>query len=234
MQLTIRATTVELPDLEDVASLHEVDTLDAGASTTCFTFGGRLRQLDLGGQQLLVGRITGLRLDRGTWNEVRMDTVELSGCDLSSLALSNSKLTRVRFTNCKLLGAQFSDLHVENLVFDRCRLDYATLTGVTARGPVIFRDCTLASATLAGCDLSHTLLDQCVLAGTEFVNGTYRGMDLRGNDLSAVERVWNLRHIVIDRSQEYELAVALAAGLEVTYGSELEEAERREAAQGHR
>lgn len=234
MQLTIRATTAELPDLEDAEPLHEVNTLDGSESITCFTFGGHVRQLDLNGQRLLDGRVTGLRLERGTWSEIRMDTVELSGCDLSSLAWSSSKLTRVRFVNCKLLGAQFTDLNLENVVFERCKLDYATLTGVTARGPVIFQGCTLESATLAGCDLSRTLLDQCMLSGTEFVNGTYRSMDLRGNDLSAVTRVWNLRQVIIDRSQEYELAAALAASLEVTYGDELEEADWHEGSRGRR
>ena len=99
---------------------------------------------------------------------------------------------------------------------------------------MIFQGCTLDSATLTGCDLSRALLDQCALTGTEFVNGTYRGMDLRGNDLSAVAGVWNLKQVVIDRSQEYELTASLAADLEVAYGDEDENAERRGGGRGTR
>jgi len=48
----------------------------------------------------------------------------------------------------------------------------------------------------------------------------YRNCDLRGNDLSAVGGVHHLNHAVIDRSQLPQLAEALAAQLEVTFGEE--------------
>jgi uncharacterized protein YjbI with pentapeptide repeats len=123
---------------------------------------------------------------------------------------------------------------LENVVFEHCKLDYATLTNVSARGPVILRECSLSSATLTGCDLSHSALEGCSLTGTEFAHGTYRGMDLRGNDLSALSRVGNLKNIIIDHGQSYELAAALAADLEVTFGDDLEEDHPHAAARGRR
>jgi len=235
MELTIRATTVELPDLQDAEPLQELDSLGRPAGrVTAFKYGESVRQLNLDGQQLLDGRITELKLGRGTWRDLRLDSVEFTGCDLSGLVWDESKLTRVRFSNCKLLGAQLSGLSLENVAFERCKLDYAALTDVAARGPVIFNGCSLESATFSGCDISRALLDECTLKDTEFINGTYRGTDLRGNDLSSVQRVWSLKHAIVSRTQDYELAAALATGLELTYGEDLEDEGHRPAPRGRR
>jgi uncharacterized protein YjbI with pentapeptide repeats len=126
----------------------------------------------------------------------------------------------VRFTNCKLLGAQFADLTLEHVVFANCKLDYATVERLKAAGPVIFSTCSLVEAQFEACDLSGIALDGCSMHLTEFVRGTYRGCDLRGNDLASVRGVANLHGAVIDRAQALQLAEALAADLGVTFGDE--------------
>lgn len=220
-RLTIRDTTAELPAFDSDVELTPVSSLDEQEVTADFLLdGGSLRSLDLEHVRLLTGKVQELRTARAAFTEVRSDSVEFSGCDFSSLNWTASKLTRVRFTNCKLLGAQLSDMTMEHVVFANCKFDYATVERLKTTGPVIFFGCSLSEAQFDGCDLSSVLFDGCSMSLTEFSRGTYRGCDLRGNDLSSARGVANLHGIVIDRAQTLQLAEALAADLGVTFGDE--------------
>ncbi|RKN39699.1 pentapeptide repeat-containing protein [Streptomyces hoynatensis] len=79
---------------------------------------------------------------------------------------------------------------------------------------------SLRETTFAACDLSAALFADCDLRLSEFDGGKYRGLDLRGNDLSQLRGLASLKHIVIDRAQTLQLADALTAELKVTYGED--------------
>jgi uncharacterized protein YjbI with pentapeptide repeats len=120
-----------------------------------------------------------------------------------------------------LLGARFDNVTFEHVVFTDCKMDYVALTRIRASGPVMFIRCSLREAAFDSCDFSRSLFDECDLAVTAFGQGRYTGCDLRGNDLSAVSGVQHLQRIVIDRFQLMQLAEALAAELNVTFGDAL-------------
>jgi uncharacterized protein YjbI with pentapeptide repeats len=181
-----------------------------------------LRALDLADTHLMDGRITGLRTQGARLEKLRVDSVEFTGCELSSLRWSDSKVTRAVFRDCKLMGAMLEDLTLDNVLFENCKLDYSTLTRVRAAGPVTFSLCSLRETTLAGTDLSGALFDGCDLRQAEFDGGKNRGLDLRGNDLSQLRGLASLKQTIIDRMQTLQLAQALAAELDVTYGEDLE------------
>ncbi|MFD7861342.1 hypothetical protein [Streptomyces sp. NPDC059783] len=63
----------------------------------------------------------------------------------------------------------------------------------------------------------------CDLRLTEFDGGKYRGLDLRGNTLSQLRGLGSLKQIVIDQAQTLQLAEALAAELDVTFGEDLDD-----------
>ncbi|WP_051969541.1 pentapeptide repeat-containing protein [Kitasatospora azatica] len=182
-----------------------------------------LRELDLLRTHLITGRITGLRADRVQLADLRVDSVEFDSCDLGSTQWSDSKLSRVVFRNCRLMGADLARLTLDNVLFEGCKLDYATWEGIRATGPVAFSKSVLTEATFTGCDLSRAVFDACTLRLTEFGRGTYKELDLRGNDLSTVRGVTTLKKIIIDRSQQPELAEALVAELDVTFGDTLDD-----------
>ncbi|GGZ92835.1 hypothetical protein GCM10010344_70650 [Streptomyces bluensis] len=97
-----------------------------------------------------------------------------------------------------------------------------TLTRVRAAGPVIFSQCSLRETTFEAADLSAAAFNDCDLRLAEFDSGTYRSLDLRGNDLSQLRGLASLKQVIIDRAQTLQLAEALAAELDVTYGEDLE------------
>lgn len=219
--LTIRDTTADLPilDAEELTAVHSLG--DDGGRLSLFEFAeSRLRTLELADAQLFDGRISAVSAERGHLRDLHLSSVEFIACDLSQLRWENSKLNRVRFTNCKLLGAQLTGLGLEDVVFERCRLDFAELTGVQAKGAVIFTSCTLPEATFDSCDLSGAAFDDCKMRATTFGSGTYKGTDLRGNDLSSLAGAINLKRVVIDRHQLTDLAAAWAEDLGITFGDE--------------
>jgi uncharacterized protein YjbI with pentapeptide repeats len=100
-------------------------------------------------------------------------------------------------------------------------MDYAIFHRIRAVGPVVLVGCSLREAEFANCDLAGSLFDGCDLSLATFGQGKYRGCDLRGNNLSTVNGAHHLKRVVIDGAQLMQLAEALAAELEVTFGDDL-------------
>ncbi|MGW4033275.1 pentapeptide repeat-containing protein [Streptomyces sp. NPDC004838] len=223
---TIRNTNVTLPALDEPGLyIAGVTSLEGGRGRMAeFHYADAdLRDLDLTDIQLLVGRITGLKTQRARFDKLRVDSVEFSGCDLSSLHWVESRISRTAFRDCKLMGGVLEDVTLENVLFENCKLDYSTFTRVRTAGPVIFSACSLRETTFAATDLGSALIDDSDLRSTEFDGGSNRGLDLRGNDISQLRGLASLKQIVIDRAQTLQLAEALATELDVTYGEDLDE-----------
>lgn len=221
-QLTIRAISADLPALDEDTELEAVRSLGAtGGSLSGFEFAGAsLREVGLNGLTWRQGRIRALRAERVSLIGLDVRSAEVTGCELGSLRWIGGKLSRVRFDACKLLGARFAEMTMDSVVFTDCKLDYASFDRVRAGGPVLFVRCSLREAVFTGCYLAGCLFDACGLPATEFGPGTYRGCDLRGNDLSAISGVHHLKNVVLDRVQVLQLAEALSAELGVTFGGE--------------
>ena len=223
-QIKVRQTGADLPRFDEETNLEPVSSLGTGNRLISdFQFSdSTLQELDLAEVQLFRGKVRGLRAERATITATRMDSIEFTRCDLSSLRWTGGKISCVRFDACRLLGARFDGMTVEHVVFTGCKLDYATLDQIQATGPVLFAGCSLREAALTGCSLAGSLFDDCDLWLTDFGVGNFRGCDLRGNDLSAVTGASHLRHVIIDQAQTMQLGVALAAELEMTLGDDLE------------
>ena len=221
-QLTVRATSAELPGVPDEAELARVESLDAGSglvSRFALT-GARYRALELKGLRLLDGRVRSVHAETARVTGLDARSVEFTGCELGGLQWAGGKLSRTRFDDCKLLGARLENVTLEHVVFSGCRLDYAALSRVRVAGPVLFVRCSLREAEFRGCDLARALFDDCDLGLADFGPGSYRGLDLRGNDLSGIRGAHHLGRVVIDRAQLLQLAEALAADLQVSFGDD--------------
>jgi uncharacterized protein YjbI with pentapeptide repeats len=221
-QLTVHNTTIDIPSSDPDRDV--LDALDSGIGILeSFTYGDvNVRALDLDDLRLLDGEIRGVRAERGTWSRLRVDAVEIVSCDLPALTVTGCKFTRVKFTNCKLLGARFEDVTAEHLVFDRCKLDYATFEMLRAKAPIAFTNTALREARFARCEIPTAIFDHCELQLTEFESGSYRGLDLRDNDLATLRGVTNLRGIKLRDDQMLQLAHALAADLDIELDDEPE------------
>jgi uncharacterized protein YjbI with pentapeptide repeats len=221
-QVTIRETRAELPVLPDEAELTRVDSLGAArGSVSRFELAEtRVRVLDVKDVQLADGRVRAVRAEAAGVQGLTARSVEFTSCELGNVRWTGGKLSRTRFDGCKLLAARFENVTLDHVVFSDCKLDYALLSQVRATGPVLFIRCSLREAEFRGCDLGRSVFDDCDLGLADFGPGAYRGCDLRGNDLSGIRGVRHLSRVVIDRAQVLQLAEALAADLEVSFGDD--------------
>src|SRR5580698_3864427 len=218
----VRETSVEPPVLSCDLEPAQVQSLSAerGTLTTFELAGSPMRALDVKNVHLVDGRVRALRAETAVERGLTARSVDFAGCELGSLRWAGGKLTRVRFDGCKLLGARFENVTLDHVVFSDCKLDYAAFSQVRTVGPVLFVRCSLREAEFHGCDLTRSLFEDCDLGLADFGAGAYRGCDLRGNDLSSVSGAQHLRRVVIDRAQLLQLAEALAAELEVSFGDD--------------
>ena len=217
--LVIRDTRAALPSVDDVP-LDAVDGLD-GAPVVLSEFhvaDGGPRSLELVDRRLDTGRISGLKVEYAVFDAMRVEAVDFARCDLSQAVFRGGRWTRVRFSDCKILSGRFDGVTLEHVVFDRCKLDYTVFHAIKAKGPVVFRDCSLEESWFAGSDLDKAVFDECRMQLTSFEQGSCRGMDLRGNDLSEIRGIAALAGAVVDPVQTVQLGRALVGdiGLRLT------------------
>ncbi|MEU5428505.1 pentapeptide repeat-containing protein [Streptomyces olivoreticuli] len=221
--LTFGRVQITLPEFSEPGLyLSRIQSLEAGRGTVQdFHYADAdLRALDLADTQLITGRITNLRTARVQFQAVNLHSVEVDACDLGSAQWTESKLTRVVFRNCKIMGAALDGLTLDDVLFEKCKLDYTAFSKVRATGPVVFFGCSLPEASFTDCDLADAVMRDCTLRDTEFVRGRYQHLDLRGNDLSTVRGVAALSCVLIDHAQQADLGQALVTELDVTYGDD--------------
>ena len=115
---------------------------------------------------------------------------------------------------------QFGDVSVPTLEVRNVQLLSGKIRAVQA-GRASITAARIDSVEFTGCDLAGSLFDDCDLRLAGFGPGSYRGCDLRGNDLSAISGAHHLKNVVIDHAQTIQLAQALAAELDVTFGDDL-------------
>lgn len=218
---TFGRTTVTTPDLDEPGlRLAGVEALDGPEGVVQdFVYGGvELRSLALSGVRLVTGRVSGVRAQRVEFDGVTVHGVEVSGSDLGAVRWRGGRLSRVHFRDCKLMGAALEGVVLDDVLFEKCRFDYAGFAQVRAAGPVVFAGCVLTEAAFTGCDLSGAVFSGCRLALTEFGGGRYRGTDLRGNDLAQVRGVAQLAAVRIDPDQQVDLGLALVRELGIAVG----------------
>ena len=120
------------------------------------------------------------------------------------------------FTGCTFVGADVHTVTLRDVIFENCRLDYATLHRVKTTGPVAFVGCSLTEATFAASTLSTAVFDDCKFSGLSFSESDLRGADLPGNDLSGLTSATALRGATLSDAQVPALANLVLRELAMT------------------
>ena len=221
-RITIRDNSVNLPAFPQEMELTQLSSLDrvAGQLNRFSLAHLRVRALDLESVELHEGKVRSVHAESVGIRRVSTRSLQFDRCNLGMLRWSGGKISETWFDTCKLLGARFENITLDNVVFTNCKLDYSTLSHVRASGPVIFSQCSLRETDFDGCDFSRALFDDCDLVLANFGHGIYAGCDLRGNDLSAVTGISNLKSVIIGYGQLMQLAQAVASELNVNFGDD--------------
>ncbi|WP_131741976.1 pentapeptide repeat-containing protein [Actinomadura roseirufa] len=148
-------------------------------------------------------------------SDTRISNTLFDACDLASARWASLKVDRCVFRGSRLIGLQAAGITLADVIFEHCRLDYATLTGLNATGSVAFVDCTLRETAVLDSHLNAAVFADCPMPGAQFVRTTMRGADLRGSTLTTLTGATSLAGATIDESQVPQLTEALLADLQI-------------------
>ena len=164
----------------------------------------------INGETWTRGALTGLTLRR-SW---------LTRADLSAATFANATLDRCVLVGCSLVGVTFDTVTAKDVLFDNCRLDYATFERFKSAGPVAFVGCSLAETIFRTSTLTAAVFEDCKLAGASFDSCDLRGADLRGNDLAGLTGATGLRGVTLAESQLPALTELLVSELSIKVSSD--------------
>ncbi|MGH3737172.1 MAG: pentapeptide repeat-containing protein [Micromonosporaceae bacterium] len=168
--------------------------------------------------QLASTKITRTRFDAVNMNAAVWDDVSVTGSIFDRVDLSSARLTSLTLDRCHLIGCQLTGLHLsmatlKNVIFENCRLDYATFNAVRTTGPVAFIGCTLTETSLTGCKLGQAVITGCQLNRLELHGCDLYGTDLRGNPLDTITGIDSLKGATLAPDQLADLTTAVLADL---------------------
>jgi uncharacterized protein YjbI with pentapeptide repeats len=194
---TVRDTQVALPG-DDPAELEAVG------------------QIPLSGDRVTDRVVTGGSWARATLSDTLISRCWLTGADLSASNFTGVTFDRCVLSGCTLMGAHWDDVTLRDVGFEDCRLDYATFTGLSTRGPAIFMRCSFTETTIADSRLNAGTFDQCRLDQLDFQRCDMHGADLRGNDMHPLATVTGLHGVRLDQDQLPGIAEVLVRELAIT------------------
>ncbi len=154
-----------------------------------------LRDLDL----------TATRLDT-----LRLRDVRLVNCDLANAVWREAALTRVEIVGCRVTGLDLTEASADDLLVRECSGTLACFRFATIKR-ALFERCGLSEVDFQDATLTDTRLQGCDLAGAVWFGATLAGVDLRGSTLDDPRmRAGDLTGAVIDPVQLVALARTLA------------------------
>lgn len=142
--------------------------------------------------------------------------MEFRGVDLSSHRWEKVTLSRVAFYDSRVMGISLEESTLNDVLFEGCQFDYATLTRVRFKGSVAFVNCRFREAVLIGGDWGPVVFEDCSLVGVELDSVKMKGTDIRGCEVSGITGVFFLRGAQVSPGQLPELFDSFAKDLELT------------------
>ncbi|MGH3450212.1 MAG: pentapeptide repeat-containing protein [Haloechinothrix sp.] len=160
-------------------------------------------------------RVTGQVLARVHVTDTAVRGCWLTNADLSGARFESASFDRCVFRGSTLIGAHLTDVVLKNVIFENCRLDYASINRARTLGPTAFLGCSLAETAIEDSTFTQAALDNCNLTGLALDTTDLRGADLRGNDLAAIAGITNIRGATISDHQLPGISEALVRDLEL-------------------
>jgi uncharacterized protein YjbI with pentapeptide repeats len=175
------------------------------------------------------------KLESGNFENIRRLQVEgssLRGIDFSSLRLDQCELTdavltkvdciglrapeaswlRVEIADARMTGVDFGGSHFEDCVFRNLKLDEAGFRFASFKR-VRFEGCILRKAEFNSAKMQHVVFTGCDFEGINFGSAICTSVDIRDQNLTAVQGVYGLKNARITSEQLIQLAPLLAAEL---------------------
>ncbi|WP_027660360.1 pentapeptide repeat-containing protein [Salinispora fenicalii] len=216
---TVGEVQVLLPDL-DPDDLDATTDLDDDL-TEALVEGAAWRGAQLADVSIRSSLLAGVDLGESTWEAGSLFGCEVTRTDFSGATLTGITIERCAITGSRFTGTRFTDVRLKDVLFDGCRLDYATLQRVAAVGSVAFTDCTLSNGEWSFCRLPRIVLRSCDLVDLELEACHLDGADLRGSRLHGLRTpLDNLRGVTLGEDQLPDFTRLAIAAVNLTVRSD--------------
>ncbi|MFC9973316.1 pentapeptide repeat-containing protein [Spirillospora sp. NPDC127200] len=172
-------------------------------------------RLRLEDRALIGSSLSGVLLAHAHVEDARITNSVLQDCDLASSRWINTRIDRCVLRGCRLTGAYVQRLTLSDVVFERCRVDYATLAGLHAVGAVGFIDCTLRETVIEESRLDDVVFADCTMTDVRFASTRLRNADLRGSRLDTLTGIPCLAGATIGADQVDQLTQAFVVDLQL-------------------
>lgn len=214
---TIGEARLVVPDL-DPRDLDVTTAPPTGDLMEVTVEGADWSRLRLDDHRIRASSLTDVKLTEAELRGVRLTGCRLERVDLSGARLSGAVIERCEFIDCRMTGIHLTEASLTNVVFERCRLDYAIIGAVRTTGPVAWSDCILNEATFAHCRLDLATLVKNSMRRLDLKDCDLTGTDLRQNDIKDLIGLNSLRGARLDITQLPSLAelAVRELGIEVT------------------
>ncbi|MGC9665230.1 pentapeptide repeat-containing protein [Planosporangium sp. 12N6] len=207
--LVILTPDLDPRDLDDTTDPPDDDLVEANVDGTDWS------RLHLTGARVRLSHLAGVNLVEVAWRNVTFYGCRFERVDFSSARLTGMTVERCEFVGCRMTGLLLGETTLKNVIFEDCRLDYATLADVRATGPAAWTRCTLTETTMANCRLPSVAIRSCNLAGLVMDTCDLRQADLRDNDLSQVTGLASLHGVRLAQEQLPGLATSMLRELAI-------------------
>lgn len=160
-------------------------------------------------------RLTSVSLADAHFEDGRITNTVFDDCDFASARWTNLKIDRCVFRGSRLMGLQTNKIILGDVIFERCRFDYATLAGLRATGAIAFVDCMLRETAIEDSRLEGAVFADCPMPGAQLARTKMRGADLRGSTIDTLAGVACLTGTTLDNAQIPQLTQAFLVDLQV-------------------
>ena len=141
----------------------------------------RLERVDLGG-----GRLAHLSLS----------DVELEGCNLANADVRGGSAWRTRIVRSRLTGVAWHEGLIRDTVVSDCRIDLSSF-GATRLDQVVFERCLLMQVDLQEASLRRVRFVDCDLTEADVADARFEGCELRGCTIDGMRGAERLRGVAM-------------------------------------
>jgi uncharacterized protein YjbI with pentapeptide repeats len=144
--------------------------------------------------------------NQATLTLAQLFDVRLDGCDLAGGEWEKAHFRRVELSGCRLVGLRLSDSNLEDVQLLKCNAELARFWACSFKG-ARFEQCVLREASFDGTDLSGVVFSGCDLSQADLRNTRLKGADLRGSAITGMQvGIKELQGAIVTSSQAIQLA----------------------------
>ncbi|HPB73342.1 MAG TPA: pentapeptide repeat-containing protein [Phycicoccus sp.] len=141
----------------------------------------------------IAGYAAGLSIEEGLDPHEVVRGLDLDGCTLTGVSLSEARLLGCTFVECRFESVDLSMTDLTDSRFTGCTfvgsrmlaLGWASTSSSPVFDPNHFEDCRMEHASFAGSDVTAFTFRRCRLREADFTEAVARRVDFAGSDLAA-------------------------------------------------